>query len=42
MSSSGSQGRVCDVAAQLRTRVEYDRELGVLGYPRAEPRAGCA
>jgi DNA polymerase len=25
------------MAAQLRTRVEYDRELGVLGYPRAEP-----
>src|SRR5262245_33213249 len=38
MSTSGSQGRVGDVAAQLRTRVEYDRELGVLGYPRAEAR----
>jgi len=38
MSSSRSQGRVCDVATQLRTHVEYDRELGVLGYPRAEPR----
>ena len=33
MSSSGSQGRISEVAAQLRTRVEYDRELGVLGYP---------
>ncbi len=38
MSSSGSQGRIGDVAAELRTRVEYDRELGVLGYPRAEAR----
>ena len=33
MSSSGSQGRISEMAAQLRTRVEYDRELGVLGYP---------
>jgi DNA polymerase len=35
MSTPGSQPRVREVAAQLRTRVEYDRELGVLGYPRA-------
>jgi uracil-DNA glycosylase len=34
MSGPGSQVRVSDLAAQLRTRVEYDRELGVLGYPR--------
>ena len=39
MSDPGSQVRASDLAAQLRTRVEYDRELGVLGYPRAEPRA---
>jgi DNA polymerase len=39
MSSSGSQGRIGEVAAQLRTRVEYDRELGVLGYPRGAARA---
>jgi DNA polymerase len=27
-----------EVAAQLRTRIEYDRELGVLGYPRGAAR----
>jgi len=34
MSATGSQVRVSELAAQLRARVEYDRELGVLGYPR--------
>src|SRR5262245_3949447 len=38
MSISGSQGRMREVAGQLRTRVEYDRELGVLGYPRGAAR----
>jgi DNA polymerase len=33
MSAAGSQGRWRDLASQLRMRVEYDRELGVLGYP---------
>src|SRR6185436_4462159 len=43
MSGPGSQVRVSDLAAQLRTRVEYDRELGVLGYPRgAVPSAPAA
>jgi len=44
MSTSGSQGRIGEVAAQLRTRVEYDRELGVLGYPRgaAQPTTQAA
>ena len=41
MTSSGSQHRVCDVVAQLRTRVEYDRELGVVGYPRGQRRAAA-
>jgi uracil-DNA glycosylase family 4 len=40
MSDPASQVRASDLAAQLRTRVEYDRELGVLGYPRAAPRVG--
>jgi len=39
MSTPGSQDHVRDVAAQLRTRVEYDRELGVLGYPRTPARS---
>jgi DNA polymerase len=46
MSGPGSQVRVSDLAAQLRTRVEYDRELGVLGYPRGAtanpPRSAAA
>jgi len=35
MRNAGSQGRMRELASQLRTRVEYDRELGVLGYPRS-------
>lgn len=42
MSTEGSQGRVEDLAAALRTRVEYDRELGVVGYPRADARRASA
>ena len=42
MTGPGSQVRVSDLAAQLRTRVEYDRELGVLGYPRGAVRSAPA
>jgi DNA polymerase len=42
MSGPGSQVRVSDLVAQLRTRVEYDRELGLLGYPRGAARPPTA
>jgi uracil-DNA glycosylase family 4 len=37
MGSPGSQGTLAEIAAALRTYVEYQRELGVPGYPAAPP-----
>jgi uracil-DNA glycosylase len=37
MGSPGSQGTLAEIAVALRTYVEYQRELGVPGYPPATP-----
>ena len=39
MGDGGSQGARREIAAALRTYVEYHRELGVFGYPPAPPSA---
>src|SRR5881275_3232139 len=37
MGTPASQGRLAQIARALATYVEYQRELGVLGFPRSNP-----
>ncbi|TMA62558.1 MAG: uracil-DNA glycosylase [Deltaproteobacteria bacterium] len=39
MGTPASQGRLAQIARALATYVEYQRELGVLGFPRSTPAA---
>jgi DNA polymerase len=42
MGNAPSQGSIADVARALRSYVEHQRELGVLGFPPAAPAASVA